>query len=207
MKSYLALVVAAVVLAIAAPSALAVRFQMRDPVGPLATTPPMVTCASNTPCNMFYLDQTYQAGFVPCSTSLPPSQDTTGFNWCLWMNNVSGEAINNISFQLTVPQGGSLTGNGVSCEGIAPLVTDNCPTSLPAIGDEFTLSFLASPALEDGHDFYVLTDFINSPGVAGVTASVPEPSELGLLGLGLLVLGVGCGLQRRRRKPRTYQMV
>jgi hypothetical protein len=39
---------------------------------------------------------------------------------------------------------------------------------------------------------------VNSPGAANVTLSVPEPGELGLFGLGLLMLGVGYGWRRRR---------
>src|SRR6185437_13502781 len=80
------------------------------------------------------------------------------------------------------------------------LATDDCPESLPSPGELFTVSFFAHPPLPNRTDFYLFTDFVNSPGVADVTLSAPEAGELCLSGLGLLLLGIGYGWQRRRRQ-------
>ena len=77
--------------------------------------------------------------------------------------------------------------------------TDNCKDGATVTaGELLDVSFFAS--LPNNTNFYLITDFVNQPGPAIVTVSVPEPGELGLFGLGLLVLGVGYGWQRRRKR-------
>jgi hypothetical protein len=67
----------------------------------------------------------------------------------------------------------------------------------------FKVSFFGPIA--NNTNFYLITDFIENPGYAEVTVSVPEPGTLGLFGLGLLALGVGVGLQRRRQTSRSNE--
>lgn len=200
MKRYLILVLAAFGLAIAAPSAFATRVIFDPPTTLPDTTPP--GCTHDDPCSIGELNHTYQVGFLPCSDIqgvLIPS----GSSYCLWMNNVTLHAATTFTFQFIVPDGGSNSGDQLECSSIpSDLATDDCPQSLPPVGELFTVSFFANPPLPNRTDFYLFTDFVNSPGAANVTLSVPEPGGLGLFGLGLLALGVGYGWQRRRQKSR-----
>jgi hypothetical protein len=198
MTRYLILAAAAVVFAITAPEAFATRV-IFDPPATTAlppTTPPQ--CTHDDPCSIGLLNHTYQVNFIPCGDVL--GVDTSGFSYCLWMNNVTGHAASRFTFQFIVPEGGSLSGDQLECGSIPPgFATDDCPESLPEPGNLFTVSFFTDPPLPNRTDFYLFTDFVNSPGAANVTLSVPEPGELGLFGLGLLMLGVGYGWRRRRQ--------
>jgi hypothetical protein len=196
MRRYLILALAAFGLAVAAPSAFATRVIFDPPATLPDTTPP--GCTRSDPCSIGEINHTYRVDFLPCDEVL--GVDTTGFTYCLWMNNVTRHAVSTFTFQFIVPDGGSFSGDELECSSIPPeLATDNCPESLPAVGELFTVSFFANPPLPNRTDFYLFTDFRNSPGAANVTLSVPEPGELGLFGLGLLALGIGYGWQRRRR--------
>jgi len=199
MKRYLVLALAALALAIAAPSAFATRV-IFDPPAPDATlpSPSPPFCTHSDPCSIGSLNHTYQLDFLPCSQVL--GVNTGNNNWCLWMNNVTGHSAGKFTFQFIVPLGGSDSGTELECSSIpTSLATNDCPAALPAAGELFTVSFFADPPLSNRTDFYLFTDFVNSPGQANVTLSVPEPGGLGLFGLGLLALGVAFGWQKRRQ--------
>lgn len=201
MKRYLGLAVAAFILVLVAPSAFAVRIRVVDPEP--------IPCARDTPCTIYDLGTTYQANFVSCSHPaagpIPATVDTAGFTYCLWLNNITGPNASRLDFDLTVPA--DSVGQRLDCDSNEPnvLVVIVCPASLPTTaGGAFTVSFLSNPPLGNNRDFYLLTDFVSDPGSAGVTlsrASVPEPGELSLFGLGLLLIGVGYGWEKRRRSP------
>lgn len=196
MKHYLVLVLAALAFAIVAPSALATRVIFDPP--PAGSSPDAIGCLHSDPCNISLLNQPYTVDFLPCSEVLGVS---TGSNtWCLWMNNVTFHAVSKFTFQFAVPDGGSHSGDVLECSSIpADFATDDCPQTLPDPGEMFTVSFFAHPPLPNRTDFYLFTDFVNSPGTAEVTLAVPEPGVLGLFGLGLLGIGVGLGWQKRRQ--------
>lgn len=199
MKRYLVLALAALALAITAPSAFATHV-IFDPPAPDDSLPPPSSpfCTHSDPCSIGLLNHTYQLDFLPCSQVL--GVDTGTNSWCLWMNNVTGHAAATFTFQFIVPSGGSASGGDLQCSSIpTSLATNDCPSALPEPGSLFTVSFFANPPLSNRTDFYLFTDFVNSPGQANVTLSVPEPGALGMFGLGLLVLGVGFGWQKRRR--------
>lgn len=207
MKHYLLLALSAVALfMLAAPNAFALRRITLDPIpshtaGITGIDP---VCTQNEPCNIFYVGDIYQATFVPCS-DLPADVDTTGFDSCLWLNNVTGSAVSSFDFTMAVPTGDG--GQGLECSGSpSSVIPTECPLLLPSDGDIFDVGFLSNPALPSNTDFYLLTDFAYTPGTtADVTVSVPEPGEPGLFGLGLLAVGVGYDLHRRRRTPRTQE--
>ncbi len=196
MKHYLVSLFAALALVAAAPGAFATRVIFDPPSAPLLSAQP-AGCTHDDPCNISVLDQPYHVGFLPCAQIL--GVPTSGYNWCLWMNNVTSHAAANFTFSFLVPAGGSDSGDQLTCDSIpAAMATNDCPQTLPAAGELFTVSFFAQPPLPNRTDFYLFTDFVNSPGSADVTVSVPEPGGLGVFGLGLLALAAGLGLRRRR---------
>lgn len=196
MRRYLILALAAFGLAMAAPSAFATRVIFDPPDSLPDTTPP--DCTHSDPCSIGEINHTYRVDFLSCS-DVQGVDVPDGFTYCLWMNNVTQHAVTKFTFQFIVPEGGSVSGDGLKCSSIpADLADDDCPRSLPSAGELFTVSFFANPPLPNRTDFYLFTDFNQSPGSANVTLSVPEPGELGLFGLGLLALGVGYGWQKRR---------
>lgn len=218
MKRYLLLALSAVVLALlVAPDALAVRIRIADP---FPVPPNGYVCdassvpRSNQPCNIFTLgDPAYQVTFLPCSSPGIPSQTPPpAFSYCLWMNNVTGSSVNEFTFEFTVPDGGSLDETDVlTCDAVAPDVpgfssTNTCHGTASA-GHTLKVSFFTDPALLNGSNFWLYTDFRQMPDPASVTVSVsvPEPGELGVFGLGLLMLGYGW--QRRRRESAVRQRV
>lgn len=199
MKRYLVLAFAAFAVAIAAPSAFATHV-IFDPPPPGGTDCTISVGGINdfTPCNISKLNTPYAVQFVDCGTLtglLPP---TSG--WCLYMTNVTGRSLHTFTFNFTVPAGGSSDDSDALMCGSRPsdFATDNCVDGLHiAPGDVLDLSFFAT--LSNNTDFYLITDFNNTPGSATVTVSAPEPGELGLFGLGLLALGVAFGFQKRRQ--------
>lgn len=205
MTRYLVLAAAALVLAMAAPAAFATRVVFDPP--PSGIGPPVGTdctlSAGNlndyTPCNVNQINTPYNVAWVDCSTLTGLNPSATG--WCLFMTNVTGRTLSTFRFQFTVPAGGSLDGDNLLQCGSQPagFATDNCEDGATvAAGDPLDLSFFAS--LPNNTNFYLITDFVNQPDPAIVTVSVPEPGELGLFGLGLLMLGVGYGWRRRRQQ-------
>jgi hypothetical protein len=209
MKRYLVLALAAVALAIAAPSAFATKviFDPPPPSPPSGIAPPAGTdCTLSsgafndyTPCNVSKLDTPYSVSFVSCPTLTGLQPRATG-GWCLFMTNVTGRSLNTFNFQFTAPSGGSLDGSDLlTCSSQPPgFASDNCQDGATVTaGDFLDLSFFAS--LPNNTNFYLITDFVNQPNPATVTVSVPEPGALGMFGLGLLVLGVGFGWQKRRQ--------
>lgn len=224
MKHYLTLALAAFALVLVAPSASAVKVRYHDP----ASVPPNgYNCDasdvvhSNQPCNIYTLGTPdYAVTFLPCNTQgipVPPAPADFSAGYCLWMNNVtaplpSDPLPNTFTFTFTVPHGGSMDGiDALTCDSTGPTgfsATNNCP-GVASVGDTLAIKFRTDPALSNGANFWLYTDFLQSPGIARVTASVsvPEPGELGLFGLGLLLVGVGYGWEMRRKSRRTHGAV
>ncbi|MGH8114795.1 MAG: PEP-CTERM sorting domain-containing protein, partial [Rhodanobacteraceae bacterium] len=196
---------------LAAPSAFATKVIFDPPspppsgVGPSAGTDCTISDGSlnnYTPCNVSKLNTVYSVAFVDCTTLSGLSNPSAG--WCLYLINVTPGSLSKFTFVFDVPGGGSYDDSDLLQCSSQPLgfATNNCPTNTTLTeGQELDLSFFAS--VEKNTAFYLITDFKQNPGYADVTVSVPEPGELGLFGLGLLAIGVGYGLQRRRQKPRT----
>lgn len=220
MKHYLAVAFVAFALALAAPSAFAVRVRVVD----APPNPPDCTQNSpNTACSIVNTTDTYTMNFVDASlpgctaansaTGVQPG-DLTGFTYCVILNNLSNSPLTTFNFTFTVPpQGPNDDYTTVDCSGIPSTVSDTfCPsasvTSPLVAGASMSASFSANPGVPIGEDAYLFIDFANSPGTTSLTLSplsVPEPGELGLFGLGLLAIGAGYGLQRRRQKSRNNE--
>lgn len=198
MRRYLILALAALILAVTAPSAFAtIKIIVHDPgINP---------CNSSPDCIITSPGVDYAVPFTAC-TALPASQQPTApYTGCLWLNYVSSSAVGELRIDLDVaPADGGQT---LDCAGTTG--GNNCSdTATPTGGGAMSVSFYYDPPFSTttGQDLYILTTFADwdSMGTAGVTFyGVPEPSELGLFGLGLLAIAVGFGLQRRRQKPRT----
>lgn len=205
MKRYLILAAAAVVLAMTAPAAFATRVIFDPPasgIGPPAGTDCTLSGGNlnnYTPCNVNQINMPYDVAFVDCSTLSGLNPPAIG--WCLFMTNVTGRTLSSFRFQFTVPAGGSYDESNLlecSSQGITGPISDNCPDGATvAPGDSLDLSFFT--LIGNNTNFYLITDFKNQPDPAVVTVSVPEPGELGLFGLGLLMVGVGYGWRRRRQ--------
>lgn len=207
MKRYLVLALAALALAIAAPSAFATRVIFDPPLSnaALAVVPPTTDCTQGTypnnytPCLISQRNTPYTVEFVDCSTLSGLNPSTSG--WCLFMTNVTGGPLNKFTFQFTVPTpSDSYDGsNQLHCGSQPPgFATDNCQDGATVTaGDFLDLSFFAP--LANNTNFYLITDFKYQPDPATVIVSVPEPGALGMFGLGLLALGVGFGWQKRRQ--------
>jgi hypothetical protein len=205
MTRYLVLAAAAVVLAMTAPAAFATRVIFDPPPNSLSSSAlPSTDCTQSmddlnnyTPCRVTQLNTPYTVEWVDCS-SLSPGLMASG--WCLFMDNVTGGSLSSFRFEFNVPSGGSSDGSDLlecSSQGIRGPVSDNCPDGARlSPGDSLDLSFFT--LLPNNTNFYLITDFINQPDPATVTVSAPEPGELGLFCLGLLMLA-GYGWRRRRQ--------
>ena len=198
MKRYLVLAFVAFAVAIAAPNAFATHV-IFDPPPPGGTDCTISIGAINdfTPCNISEVNTPYAVEFVACNTLTGLSPPVSS-GWCLFMTNVTRRSLDKFTFNFTVPAGGSSDGTDALTCGSRPLgfATDNCADGSHAPpGDVLDLSFFAT--LPNNTNFYLITDFNESPGSATVTVYAPEPGELGLFGLGLLALGVAFGFQKR----------
>lgn len=204
MKPYWVLALAALLLVFVAPSAFAIRVIFDPPTQTFSDPVPLgssTDCTQNyTPCTIKQAGTPYTVAFVGCSTLTGLVPSVNG-GWCLYLDNVTGGPLSTFTFQFSAPSGGSLDNtNALSCSSRpAGFASDNCQdgTSVNA-GDMLDLTFFA--LIPNNTNFYLITDFRYQPDPASVTAAVPEPGELGLFGLGLLVLGVGFAWQRRRQR-------
>ncbi|MGH8182485.1 MAG: PEP-CTERM sorting domain-containing protein [Rhodanobacteraceae bacterium] len=215
MKRYLLFAAAVLLLGlIVAPNAFAIHviFDPTTVTGQTLTASDPV-CTSNTPCNIALPNTTYTATFLSCASGaiLPASVCTTApvtSAWYgVWFNNVTGYALNTFTFSIPIPTG--FGGQSLTCSGSPPGsgITVICPSTAPAAGSDLDLTVHTNPALFGGgnsggnpEDFYLLADVPFT--TTGMVASVPEPSELGLFGLGLLALGLGYGWKKRRYAQR-----
>lgn len=205
MKRYLILALVALGFLAAAPSAFATRV-IFDPPNPHLNSiviPPTANCepvGQFTPCNITLVNTPYLVSFIPC-TSVEGVTVPSGMTWCLWMNNVTQNAVSRFTFQFYVPSNG---GEDLECSSQGQyFATNDCPSSVPADGTLFSVSFFTTPALPNLLNFYLFTDFGVEPDPAKVTLSVPEPGQLGLFGLGLFALGIGYGLRKRHQVRRV----
>jgi hypothetical protein len=196
------LMLAALGLALAAPSAFATRVIFDPP--PMTTNaivlpPPSANCipaGQYTPCNASLVNIPYLVDFVSCS-QIPGGIVPSDMTWCLWMNNVSQHSVSKFTFEFFVPSNG---GENLQCGWQGQYAaTDNCPSTVPSDGSLMSISFFTTPSIPNNTDFYLFTDFGVMPGTAKVTMSVPEPGQLGLFGLGLLALGLGYGWRKRHQ--------
>jgi len=207
MKRFLVLAFMVLAAAIVAPSALATRaiFDPPSGVAPPAGTDCTLGSApldDYTPCNISKLNTPYDVQFVGCGT-LTGLSPLVSSGWCLFLTNVTGGPLHTFTFDFTAPSGGSADGTDeLTCGSQPPgFATDNCVDGLLVTpGESLDLSFFAT--LPANENFYLITDFFNSPGIATVTVNAPEPGELGLFGLGLLALGAAFGWQRCQRAQR-----
>ncbi len=218
MKRYPTLALMALALVFAAPSAFAVRMRVVDappiPGSSAATVSDCTSNAVNTPCAITDVSDTYLINFVAatntgCQTAANvPGVGTSGiagFDFCMMLSNETSPQtpLGGFNFTFVVPTADA--GDDYSfvfCDGIPGSVTSTvCPSGPLQAGDMVTASFSVSPGLPVGEVAYLFVDFSNNPGTGSLTvdASVPEPGELGLFGLGLLAIGVGYGWQKRRR--------
>ncbi len=209
MKHYLVLALATIAFFIAAPSAFATRVIFDPPDGnpppPLGTGTDCTLSSGGlndfTPCNVSQTNVQYFVTFVDCKTLAIKDPDTNQAypGWCLYMVNNSNKQFDRFAFEFTAPEGGSFDGTDMLECGSQPVgkFSNNCEdgTHITA-GDLLDMSFFGPVAARES--FFLITDFKNSPGYAGVTVAVPEPATLGLFGLGLLALGAGLGWQRRQ---------
>lgn len=207
MKRLLIFAFAALATVIVAPSAMATRAIFDPPSGIAPPTGTDCTLGSAplddyTPCNVSKLNTPYAVQFVDCGTLTGLSPPAAG--WCLFLTNVTGGPLHTFTFNFTAPAGGSADHTDeLTCGSQPPgFATDNCVDGLHVTpGEVLDLSFFAP--LQANENFYLITDFFNSPGTATVTVQVPEPGELGMFGLGLLALGAAFGCKRRQMAPRN----
>jgi hypothetical protein len=213
MKRYLLLALAALAFVIVAPSAMAVRVRVVDPVDPQAASfPSGFDCVAgsannqNFPCLVAQPNQLYTVQFVGCSSlsHALTAAERQGFEngWCLYLNNFSTLTYGSGTFTFTIPTGGSADGTSVlSCDGVpSTVLVLGCSSSPLSAGDSLTLSFTADKGVASNSSFFLLTDFLSAPGNASVTVTaVPEPGALGLFGMGLLGVGLGYGWKKRRQ--------
>lgn len=145
------------------------------------------------------------------NNGIPGSFHTGGYVACLALNNLTGSPISSLVFQFTVPQG--LVGQTLDCssDGVYLATSTSCPSGSLTLGEVVTFSYSGLPPIPTSRDFFIgadgLANVADYPGITA-TASVPEPGEMGLFGLGLLVIGIlGYGAERRRRGSRALLKV
>lgn len=226
MKHSLSLALAALAFVLSAPDASAVRMRVVDAPPPALAT--FTDCAlisninSSAPCSVTDITATYQMGFVDASvpgcqaaSALPGVgiDGISGFNFCIILVNqtLPQSGLTGFNFTFTVPDAipGLDDYSFVFCDGLPGAVSNTfCPPGPLHAGDIISASFAsAGSGVPVGDLAYLFVDFGNNPGVASVTVSgpvsVPEPAELGLFGLGLLVIGAGYCWEKRRQIRRT----
>lgn len=198
MKRLIVMIAAACVLAFGMSSS---AFAMRFRLDPGNGTPVNVT-------NLFAgdLGQPISVAWQSCSNDGIPgsfSGATPPYVACLALNNLTGSPISSLTFQFTVPAG--LAGQSVDCssDGVYLASSTDCPTGNLVAGSVVSFGFSGLPPIPTSTDFFLgasadgLTDPSDFPGIS-VTASVPEPAELGMFGFGLALIAVLVEVRRRR---------
>lgn len=181
--------------------ALAARATVSDPSG------------SGTP--IFGFGEAVTVGFQSCSDF-----DWTG-QGCVAFTNDIGNDIYRMTFSFAV--NASLVGETLTCVTVGDVLTSNdCGEGgipMTTVGQHVTFSFFGgnpipaggpppAPAFRTdtpspGGTLYLSLSEINGsptpedlPDITAM-AVVPEPAELGVFGIGLLLIGLGLGLRRR----------
>lgn len=135
-----------------------------------------------------------------CSNLGIPSS-LSGETACIALNNISNQAISELTIAFTVPA--ALNGQTVDCENTDNFLTsNNCPAGTLTTGQQVSITFSGGTAVPNDTDMFFGADTGNInvplsdyPGVS-ITAA-PEPSTLLLLPIGLLILGLGFGWRWR----------
>lgn len=194
MKRFMILTMAACVLAFGvSSSAFAIRFRL-DPAG--NPPPPALTLTNLLPGD---LGQAISVNWQPCTNlGIPPvlSEPPLNLVSCLALNNLTGAPISALAFQFTVPA--SLDGQSLDCSNDNAFLatTTNCPTGNLTTGQLVTFGFSGLPPIPNNTDFFLGAS--DSVPIT-VTASVPEPGELGMFGFGLALVAALVEVRRRRR--------
>ncbi len=203
MKRFMILSLAACVLAFGVcSSAFAIRFRL-DPELLGAQVQP-VTLTNLLPGD---LGSSVPVAWQSCSNAGIPTSFGTAippYVACLALNNLTGKAISALTFQFVVPT--LLAGQTFECsnDGTYLAVVTDCPTAALVAGQTVSFGFAGLPPIPSSTDFFLgasadgLTDPSDFPTI-GVTASVPEPAELGMFGFGLALIAVLVVVRRRRR--------
>lgn len=206
MKRLMVMTLAACVLAFGmCSSALAMRFRLDPgPTPPGATVTNLYADNIGTIVPVAWQACTNQGIPTSFSNPTPTTPPTPPYIACLALNNLTGASITSLTFQFTVPT--ALAGQTVDCtsDGVYLASTTDCPTGKLVANQLVTFGFSGLPPIPDNTDFFLgasadgLTDPGQFPGV-GVTATVPEPAELGMFGFGLLLIVGAVEVSRRRR--------
>ncbi|MGH8114390.1 MAG: hypothetical protein ACREPS_04950 [Rhodanobacteraceae bacterium] len=124
--------------------------------------------------------------------------DFASLTSCFAFNNLTNSPVSSFGFSFTASSNGMLTCQQLMEKGSTPAFGEsNCPLNMVA-GDPVNILLSGIPAWADDTDLIIGFSF-DVPMGSGTPDPVPEPGELGMFGLGLLVIGVGYGWDKRHR--------